>query len=447
MKKKNYPKVLLLCNYSQNSANGITINNLFKSWPKGKLRVVDFSENTIDQIYVDHIDKYYCLGDKEIRYPWPFNYFRKPPKSKCYDLELYELKEKKKISGKLSLLKKLTRNYQLWFLNKTGLVFVSRKINISNDLQNFIQDFNPDIIYSSMCDITRLRFFKEVIDNSNASGALHVFDDFINSRYERTLSPKFWERKFKEHFINALSVTDIPIAISNKMASEYEDQFNRKFYSFHNPIDPEIWVKKGEDLENKMNNSNKSFLFVYAGKINDDTIQPIKSFIRVIRELNSENEFNLEFNIYSPYDALEIERLLGRDTDIYFKGKAPYDDLIHIFKSADGLLLPLADTKKTIKYIRLSMLTKVTEYMISGTPILTYAPRKIAVTEYLKKHDASFFSYKEKDLKSILKEFIKNDMQRKTIAVNAYQCAVKNHLQPKVSEKLRSLFNKKISNN
>jgi glycosyltransferase involved in cell wall biosynthesis len=49
---------------------------------------------------------------------------------------------------------------------------------------------------------------------------------------------------------------------------------------------------------------------------------------------------------------------------------------------ADLLILPLSFNRAIRRFLALSMPTKTTSYMASGTPILVYAPPDTALTEY-----------------------------------------------------------------
>ena len=71
------------------------------------------------------------------------------------------------------------------------------------------------------------------------------------------------------------------------------------------------------------------------------------------------------------------------------------------------------------------MLTKVTEYMISGTPIFLFATHNIAVTEFLLKHDAAFHADDPDSLAQAILSFVENTDMQKRVSQNALMHAKK----------------------
>jgi hypothetical protein len=58
------------------------------------------------------------------------------------------------------------------------------------------------------------------------------------------------------------------------------------------------------------------------------------------------------------------------------------DSYFHSLAAADILLLPVNFDAHSVRYIRLSMPTKVPSYLVSGTPILVYGPSGTAQVDY-----------------------------------------------------------------
>lgn len=438
---KSHPKVLLLCSFSQSKANGITIHNLFKTWPKGSVAVAEFTD-AIDAIYVPEISNYYTLGAKEVSFLWPFCYLKKVRTSASYKLdEAPEKRKEQKVrrGGLLAKARALLASLQVGFLQKTGLAMISRRFRISKDFEAWVREFNPDVIYASTGDICKLGFISEMAEHFDKKCVLHIFDDYINSRHEGTLFPGYWKRRLDGAFRATLDATHLHLSIGDKMSAEYAQKYGKDFYGFHNPIDPELWISEPETTEHQ-ECADAPFTFVYAGKINRDTVAPLIDVIEAIDRLNAGGECNLKLKVYSPYPFDEIYRLLGERAHSVYEGKLPYGELPDAFRNADALLLPLDFTEATIRYIRLSMLTKATEYMISGSPIFVYAPANVAVTEYLSEHKAGYISSDPQKLDTSILGFIRDAEARVSIGRNAFNRAKEHHLLEGVNDRLRALI-------
>jgi len=428
-KKKIFPKVLIIGYFNQSKPTGITTKNMFQKWPKEKIAVASFG--SINEIYSQMCRYYYCLGNKEIKYRFPF--FNKFNQSKAYNISTTKIpnniiikKEKKK--------KKVFAFRLLEFvLQKTGLSLIKYKYTASHSFLQWISDFKPDIVYCTVEDLNRIKFIIELKHLIGFKLVVHIMDDWIHSVYDYTVIPKFWKKKLKSKFNELIKVSDLNLAISEKMSLEYQDKYKKHFFVFHNPVDFSVWQKS--EIKKKVSNR---FTFVYAGKINKDTIIPINDFIKQLEKTDFLQ--NVDFKIYTTSSFSILDRYLKEKAKKYYFGSVEYEKIPKILENADGLLLPLAFNKRSIKYTRLSMPTKVTEYMISRTPIFLYAPSEIAVTEYLKKYNCAYIVSDKDDLKDKLKSFISNSEKRNKTIQNAYNRATKFHEIKIVTEDFRELL-------
>jgi glycosyltransferase involved in cell wall biosynthesis len=436
---EQYPKIILLCDFSQSRANGITINNLFKGWPKDRIAVVEFS-SPMESIYVPNITNYYILGAKEAHYIWPFSLLKKTGVSAAFKLDAAPPSQPK-VAHRSSLfgkLKAFLSSLQVSILQRTGIAFVSRKFQVSPELETWVNDFSPDIIYTSTGDICKLEFIAEMKQRFDTELALHIFDDFINSKYESTLFPRYWERRLDGTFRRVLDLASLHLAIGDKMGDEYGAKYGKQFYGFHNPIDPDVWLKK-DGVEVAQKQGASGFNFLYAGTINEDTAGPLKRFIEATDNLSKQGH-EVRLGIHSPYPAEQIYHLLGESAKGVYLGKIPYEALPVAFRKADALLLPMDFSETTIRYMRLSMLTKATEYMISGTPIFVFAPQEIAVTEYLLEHHSAVHCGQPDELEASILSFMEDRSMRDEVSANAVSRAMEHHLMEPVGERLRSLL-------
>lgn len=474
-----YPKILLLCSMSQSTANGITIANLFKGWPGNRIALAEFNDAP-EAVCVSHIWNYYFLGNKEMRFIAPFHLLRKFAPSQALRKNQVEEAVGHESStmahDSKSGLKAWLLKLQRWYLRKTGLMLVSRRFSISPEFDSWVREFDPDIIYCVTGDLCKLEFFTRMLKHFNKQGCIHIFDDFLASKHEGTLYPAYWKRRLDVTFRSVCDQCSLHLAIGNKMAAEYTQRYGHKFYGFHNPIDPSIWLAARSLVDNSKSeqsseiecseeiiakdcdsssairqlsavasanddspSSESVFRFLYAGKINKDTVGPIRQFMETVDRLNKAGH-RISFKIHSPYPFDEIKLILGEGAEKVYGGKLPYVELPAAYRAADGLLLPLDFTEATIRYIRLSMLTKVSEYMISGTPIFCFAPKEVAVTEYLIEYEAGIHCGDPELIEQATLDFIRDEQSRIRVAANAVERARHHHLMGQVNERFRSLL-------
>lgn len=440
---QHYPKVLLVCNFNQRTANGITIKNLFRHWPKDKIAVADYSSD-ISEIYSENIANYYIIGKEETKHIAPFNLFFNPHPSGEYYLTKAPASAKNEIQQKnktsiISKLKTAAHIVSLYLLHATGLAFVVKRFSVSSVFKTWVRDkVNPDIVYVSGSSVSIIRFAEKLKKELKTKLVFHVFDDFLGSGKTNILPliKLYWLYKLNKTYRSLIAKADLNFVISDKMSEVYQQKYGRKFYSFHNPIDEGVWLKNATLNQNK---KNEFFLFVYTGKINHDTAPVLKFFLDNINSLNS-NGYNIKLHIYTQTSYSLINSLVGELPPETFKGFLKNNLLPAKLKNADGLLLPLSFAKRSKKYTWLSVATKTTEYLVSNTPILLFAPEELAVTEYLDKHNAAYVVTDKSRLTEAITDFVGNRKTRTQVASNAYNLAITRHLSENITEEIRKLF-------
>lgn len=113
-----------------------------------------------------------------------------------------------------------------------------------------------------------------------------------------------------------------------------------------------------------------------------------------------------------------------------------------IFSETDFLLLPYDFSPLSIKYIRYSLPTKAPEYMVSGTPIIIFAPEVTAIVKYAKKYEWAKVITENNisEISGAIKHLIENKELRQYIAQNAIKIAEKNHNSIEVTDNFKEVI-------
>jgi len=432
-----FPKVLIIDNFNQKDANGITIRNLFLNWPKDKIAVAHKEQSLISEIVVDNIENYYLFGKKEIKYIWPFSLILKIADSKIINSNTLDFSINN--LNAVSLKKQLSFKAKLFEFFKpviyySGLAYYQKKFILSEDLINWINEFNPDYIYSSAGSISSIDFLCKVKKHFRYKLIIHTFDDYIQI-HDNTFISKYLSRIINKKFRKLIELADLCLVISDKMATEYNQRYNKTFFKFHNPIILNNW--KNSSANDKLD----VFTFCYIGKINFDTNSTIGLFINTIEQLKIEGK-KVDFHIYSQFTLNYWVSLIDSRVKKYYKGSLNHAEIPNTLSKYDGLLLPLNFEKENQKYLELSLSTKTSEYMISKVPIFLIAPHNFAVSEYLKNNDCAYCINKVIDLKRGILDFMIQDELRRNYLEKAYQLALKEHTSDSVTQRLLVILNK-----
>lgn len=427
------PKVLIIGQpFNNDTGGGITLSNLFKGWDRDKLAVACSGYLLLDNIDTTVCNTYYQLGEKEHKWSFPFNYLQRK-----YTSGLIQFSEKKihnltidKSKIRISFIKNVF--YPL--IEYIGLMNVINKAVLSEDFCNWLDDYKPDIIYDQASSRSGILFCLAVQSYLKKPLIFHMMDDWPSVITREGLFKKFWQRKIDSEFRNLLDHATLLMSISEEMANEYKIRYNKNFITFHNTIDLEFWKKH----QRKEYNLTDSPTILYAGRIGLGIDSSLELIAKAIQDINEEMKLSIKFILQTQEKPLWIKNY----KNVIHNSFVSYTDLPKIFAESDFLLLPYDFSSNSIKYIQFSMPTKAPEFMITGTPIIIFAPEVTAVVKYARKYNwAKVIT--ENNINEVvngIKQLIEKKELRQQYALNAIQIAEKNHNSIKVTNEFKNVI-------
>jgi glycosyltransferase involved in cell wall biosynthesis len=427
------PKVLIIGQpFNNDTGGGITLSNLFKGWDRAKLAVACSSYLLLDNIDTEVCNTYYQLGEKEHKWSFPFNYLQRK-----YSSGLIQFNEKKiqnltikKSKVRISFIKKVF--YPI--IEYVGLMNIINKTVLSEDFCNWLDEYNPDIIYDQASSRNSILFCIAVQSYLKKPLIFHMMDDWPSTINQEGLFKKYWQRKIDHEFRNLLDQATILMSISEEMANEYKNRYNKDFITFHNTIDLNFWKK----YQRKEYDLTESPTVMYAGRIGLGIDSSLKLIAKALQGINAELNMSIKFILQTQEKPSWIKNY----KNVIHTGFVAYDDLPRVFSESDFLLLPYDFTPASIKYIQFSMPTKAPEFMITGTPIILFAPEVTAVVKYAKKYNWAEVITKN-DINVVvksIKQLIEKKELRQQYALNAIKIAEKNHNSIKVTNEFKNVI-------
>lgn len=432
---KSYPKILIIGEtFQSNSGGGITLSNLFSDWPKEKLaNAVDFRDPGMNKDY-ENIRVYELYNSKFIFNTLSHKYFQ--PFRSCKISS--ESKNKFKIK---SSIKFFAKKLAFKLLEYSGLKHIIFNYRIEMNFIEWIKAFNPDYIYTQLSSRESINFANKLHNLTNTPIAIHIMDDWPSTISSKGLFNKFWERKIISEFKNLLNKTSVFLSISEYMSEEYYIRYRKHFIPFHNPLDLSIW----DNLIDNPPKSNTTFNFLHAGRIGIGITDSLLEIAKAIQEINDEN-YTANLQIQSTYIDHQFRKKILKFSCVKINPPADYKDIPLIIKSADILVLCNDFDDKGKKYLKYSMPTKASEYMISKVPILIYSDCSSAVYKHAKKNEWAYLVGENNNsiLKAGIIDLIGNTKMRGDIAEKAFQFAKKNYDSKFIKEELRKVFKNPI---
>lgn len=413
---ERYPKVLIIGNsFDDYTGGGITLTNLFMEWPQDKIAVA-----------ARKIDVDFCNKERPC-----YSYF---DFSSSKNVQTNNKRCKRSYNKRQS--DNIVKRFALWICSKSGFCDFISNYKITDEFLKFYDEFQPEIIYSPLGNISIMRFFIQLLVLRKFRLVIHIWDEFL-ARLDSRWFSSIWKKYSDSLFKRILEHKDIIcLAIGDKMAEEYHLRYGHQFYPFHNPVDPSIWDMVMSRKE------SKEIIISYFGKINSNTINGIIDLAKAIEKISNER-LPVIFKLHSGNIRLDIGDISAEFPHTQLCELLPREEIPVAFKENDFLFYPISFDKKSIDYQRLSIHTKLTEYLISQVPIIMYGSDELAVYQYLKKNNAAILCKDPALLEETLRNAIKDRKYAQKVSNNAYQLALRCH----TTSYVRSNFLKVITSN
>lgn len=428
------PKVLIISQpFNNDTGGGITLSNLFAGWERDKVAVICSGYVLQNNIDTSICNTYYQLGEKEQKWIFPLNLVKRKYKS-----GLIKFDTKKTIQNlsfeKSKFRVKMIMEYFMPLLHYSGLIHVSKKLEFSDELRDFVDSFNPDVIYVQAEDRERIAFCLDLYAHVQKPMIFHMMDDWPEVISDKGFMKNFWSRKIDKELRVLLNKSEEWMSICEEMSSEYKNRYNLDFIPFHNPVDLTAW----KPFQRKSYELNETPRILYAGRIGLGIDTSLELIARAIDKVNEDLKISAKFVLQTESKPKWADKFQC----VQHQSFVPYSELPKVFSGADFLILPYDFSSESIKYIKYSMPTKASEFMISGTPILIFAPEETAIVKYANKYNWAKVVTENNWTKMVdaLKTLILHENERKMIAQNAIEVAEKNHDASQITKKFRDVI-------
>ena len=427
--ENNNPRILFIANnpFSLTSNNGKTYTSIFENWGKANIAQLYFHRELPDRTVCN---SFYQITEEQQLFKSKQNVGNIITKEHTNDER--EKNFHKLIRKNPSQFKLFVRN-MIWRLGKWD----------NEKLEHWVKDFSPDIIFfvGGQSEFT-YRVTRIISNKLSIPICFYYTDDYfydlnpfdIISRINRALvlyQIKRMKRRVKKIFV-----------IGEKMKEEYSKRFSIECIPVMNSID--LFDFRNIDLPQ----TGKIIKLAYFGGLHLKRIDQLIKLSFAIEEYNKTNEQKYSLSIYTGSEMLEEERRLLQnnefttlggfiDSESIISEMCKFDLLVHIESFEPSMI------KKT----RLSLSTKIPEYLAMKRPILAIGPRNIASIEYISSLTGNFICVstrldKMKETLGIISAK-KNSLHK--IGLKNYKVVEKNHTRKRtkrvVKEQIQDALN------
>ncbi len=376
-------KILIISNnvLSSQNNNGKTLLSFFKNFPKQNINQLYFSNESVEGEYAS---EYYRISDHDVfssLYLWS-------------DKAGAELSYKEKYIGKTQEEKDKNLNDLIRKSDSARLmrefVWKCSQIDYVN-LFKWIDKVSPDLIFFCAGDSLFAYDIYQAVCNHTpvAKKVIYITDDYVAPR--KKLSPSWWLRRklVYSKMKNAVIKSDIFVTISEEMRSEYKNLFGKdSIVSFNMSENIKI-----EDFNKEI---RSDFLLVYAGGLHFKRWETLVQLAEALKEFNKKNNRSVKLEVYShQFVKQSIKDKLNILGASMYCGGLDAKGVLRVLNNADVLVHVESFSKECIESTRLSISTKIAEYISVGSKILAIGPSKVASMRFLDGHACCINSFEE----------------------------------------------------
>jgi len=437
VKATEFPRTLVVTQapFNLQAGNGIALTNYFHDWPADRVAQIFVSDFGVKKD-TSVCREFYQISGNEIRYfpvvDWYFRALRwknRAPKravdsssSGSGQHTTMENPEAPVPSSKIQpvrQIKKVFENALMEYGFYEGVDY-----NSTPEIRQFIRDFNPDVIFSTLGDLLVTRMTQRISEEFDLPLVLHVGDDWMATYGRRNLCAKLLGSVCQKEVSHTLKMAVHRYSACNAMNSAFEKRYGLGFEPMTPPVDVASWQGLNEPR-----NGNREAVILYAGTIHANA--QLDSLVDVSHAVQRLSEQNYPCKLLISLPQTDCERYAEyfNNTNTVFVPHDSRESLASLISGADALLLPVIFDQNAGAIVKYSMPGKATLYMATGKPTLVYGPSwSPVVQEALEKQTSLVLNERNEGLLvEALKRIFDDQQLRATLSLRAREVAIREY--------------------
>jgi glycosyltransferase involved in cell wall biosynthesis len=389
--------------------NGKTLESIFSSFDKRNLAQVFFSENMNPDL--NFCDNYFKISD--------VNVLKKLLKldETCGEIIHSDDITQKNTYSKPSFIFRFSKFFTKYFELPRDLLWKFNSWRTENFLR-WIDDFNPDVIFfvggNQGFSHDLVLYLSKTF---NIPLATYFTDDYLLFPKNNSILKMIQKFRMNIFYKKTINHSSLCFAIGDTMSKSYTEFFNKEFHSIMNSVDKQVFSNY---------TPNKVVVYSYFGGLH------LNRWKMLIRLSNS-----LERGLINVYSIdLPSNKILDqfKKSNINYRGSVEGYDLKKAIKDSDVLLHVESDDNKNRQLTKLSISTKIPEYLMSGRFIVGFGPTEVASMRLLSENKIGIVipsSITSNNLKLELNKITSNPELRIELGEAGYRYAIK-HFDKKI---------------
>lgn len=305
----------------------------------------------------------------------------------------------------------------------------------SKELDDFLDDFKPDIILHSMEGYIHLnRIIEYAIMRTHARAVGYIWDDNFTYLQSQKFGHQFYRFFQRKSLTKLAQKTDAFFAITEKTKKEADSFFKINSVLLTKPL---LFVP-----EFCQTTVNFPIRMLYTGKLIIGRENSIHKIADAIKKVNESYGTKILLDIYTNTCLDEkVKREINNEW-CQIHSAVSQSEVYELQKQADILLFVEAIDGPKAKISRLSFSTKITDYLSTGKCIFAVGHKDTAPIEYFTENCSAIIACDKQSINLSVKHIVEHPEVIQRIAKNGIESAVKLHNPEIIRERFWNVIQK-----
>ena len=300
----------------------------------------------------------------------------------------------------------------------------------------WVAEFQPEVIYSVLGSTRMLGLVRRLAVRFDVPVVPHFMDDWPATHY-RGWANYIPRKALLARLRSVIEGAPVGMSIGPAMADEYQQRYGIRFQAFMNCVEAPPECPTGESGQ-----ASSPLKFVYIGGLHLNRWQSLQDIGKALLALCAEG-CAAELVVHAPAgDLAQYGGDLAAIGTVRLGGALRQDGVALAMRNADVLVHVESFEPRVRDYTRLSLSTKLPQYMVCGKPILAYGPGDLASCRYIQ--DCQCGVVVGEQNANLLLEAVRSlagDPQRRArLGRRGWKEARENHRSSVVRERFRSVL-------
>jgi hypothetical protein len=294
----------------------------------------------------------------------------------------------------------------------------------SSALLEWADEFAPDVIYTLLGGSRICELVIQLSERLGKPIVPHFMDDWPSTIYESHRLRKVFRRVMNRRLTEVIRRAPIALAIGAHMAEVMNSRYGKKFDYFMN------CVECRNDLPVAELPPSRVVRFGYVGGLHlnrwrsllalAETLDTLmRSGVPISLEISAPTkDIELYGKLFKPFAS--VSRLFSISPDQVANVLGSYDVLVH----AESFL------PEDSRYTKLSISTKIPQYMAAGRPILAIGPSSLSSIQYVEQSKAGLTVTEQgtnSALTDVVRQLAQSESRRHLLGQAGYRVALEHH--------------------